>query len=140
MDEDIIVTLKRSNDLLMTFGNDYSDVFLPAIDEIERLRNAIKVQANAVRVLHEAEMSELNRLRKNAQEAYTAKATLDSEREANKILTDEIERSREALREIYEVYAGSEGIPQPMTAAEGYLLFLLKETAKIAQETLQEKK
>ena len=38
MDEDIIVTLKRSNDLLMTFGNDYSDVFLPAIDEIERLR------------------------------------------------------------------------------------------------------
>ena len=43
------------------------------------------------------------------------------------------------LREIYEVYANSEGIPQPMTAAEGYLLFLLKETAKIAQETLQEK-
>ena len=40
MVEDIIVTLKRSNDLLMTFGNDYSDVFLPAIDEIERLRLA----------------------------------------------------------------------------------------------------
>jgi hypothetical protein len=39
MDDDIIVTLKRSNDLLMTFGNDYSDVFLPAIDEIVRLRN-----------------------------------------------------------------------------------------------------
>ena len=52
---------------------------------------------------------------------------------------DEIERLREALREIYEVYAGSEGIPQPMTAAEGYLLFLLKETAEIAQETFQEK-
>ena len=40
MAEDIIVTLKRSNDLLMTFGNDYSDVFLPAIDEIKRLRLA----------------------------------------------------------------------------------------------------
>lgn len=66
-----------------------------AADEIEQLRNAIKVQTNAVRVLHEAETSELNRLRKNAQEAYTAKATLDSEREANKILTDEIERLRE---------------------------------------------
>ena len=50
-----------------------------------------------------------------------------------------IVRLREALREIHEVYAGSEGIPQPMTAAEGYLLFLLKETAEIAQETLQEK-
>ena len=84
MDEDIIVTLKRSNDLLMTFGNDYSDVFLPAIDKIERLRKA--------------------------------------------------------LREIYEVYANSEGIPQPMTAAEGYLLFLLKETAKIAQEALLKEK
>lgn len=110
-----------------------------AADEIDQLRNVIKVQANAVRVLHEAEMSELNRLRKNAQEAYTAKATLDSEREANKILTDEIERSREALREIYEVYAGSEGIPQPMTAAEGYLLSLLMEVVKIAQKALKEK-
>jgi len=83
MDEDIVVTLKRSNDLLMTFGNDYSDVFLPAIDEIERLR--------------------------------------------------------EALREIYEVYAGSEGIPQPMTAAEGYLLSLLMEAVEIAQKALKEK-
>ncbi len=41
-----------------------------AADEIERLRNAITVQANAVRVLLEAETSELNLLRKNAQEAY----------------------------------------------------------------------
>ena len=46
MDDDIIVTLKRSNDLLMTFGNDYSDVFLPAIDKIERLQEAL-VEAEA---------------------------------------------------------------------------------------------
>ena len=46
---------------------------------------------------------------------------------------------REALREIYEVYAGSEGIPQPMTAAEGYLLSLLMEVARITQKTLKEK-
>ena len=52
---------------------------------------------------------------------------------------DEIERSREALREIYEVYAGSEGIPQPMTAAEGYLLSLLMEVVRIAQKALKEK-
>ena len=38
MDDDIIVTLKKTNDLLMTFDCDYSAVFLPAIDEIERLR------------------------------------------------------------------------------------------------------
>ena len=53
---------------------------------------------------------------------------------------DKIVRLRKALREIYEVYANSEGIPQPMTAAEGYLLFLLKETAKIAQEALLKEK
>ena len=52
---------------------------------------------------------------------------------------DEIEKLREALREIYEVYAGSEGIPQPMTAAEGYLLSLLMEVVRIAQNALKEK-
>ncbi|CAB4214566.1 hypothetical protein UFOVP1459_46 [uncultured Caudovirales phage] len=51
----------------------------------------------------------------------------------------EIERLRKALREIYEVYAGSEGIPQPMTAAEGYLLSLLMEVVRIAQKALKEK-
>ena len=52
---------------------------------------------------------------------------------------DEIERLREALREIYEVYAGSEGIPQPMTAAEGYLLSLFMEVVRIAQEARRRK-
>jgi hypothetical protein len=51
MDEDIIVTLKRSNDLLMTFGNDYSDVFLPAIDEIDLLRTKQKIAVEMVKEL-----------------------------------------------------------------------------------------
>ena len=55
------------------------------------------------------------------------------------IAADKIVRLRKALREIYEVYAGSEGIPQPMTAAEGYLLSLLMEVVRIAQEALKEK-
>ena len=50
MEDDIIVTLKRSNDLLMTFGNDYSDVFLPAIDEIEQLRNNQSILIASFRV------------------------------------------------------------------------------------------
>jgi hypothetical protein len=37
------------------------------------------------------------------------------------------------------VYAGSEGIPQPMTAAEGYLLSLLMEAVEIASKALKEK-
>jgi hypothetical protein len=51
MKDDIIVVLKRSNDLLMTFGNDYSDVFLPAIDEIELLRTKQKIAVEMVKEL-----------------------------------------------------------------------------------------
>lgn len=69
----------------------------PYADEIERLREAIKVQANAVRSLHYSETTEINRLRKTEREAHIAIETLDSERKANALLTDEIERLREAL-------------------------------------------
>jgi len=86
---DIVERLRDWNKFGVSRG-DFVAYSHEAADEIEQLRNAVKVQANAVRILHEAEMSELNLLRKNAQEAHTAKATLDSEREANKILTDEI--------------------------------------------------
>ena len=107
-----------------------------AADEIERLRNAIKVQANAVRVLHEAEMSELNLLRKNAQEAHTAKATLDSEREANKILTDEIERLRNALRQITELSPFKFNTGH---ASLQYITQMLVEMTALAHEALKEK-
>jgi hypothetical protein len=40
---------------------------------------------------------------------------------------DEIERLRQVCRDAYEVYAGSEGIPMPETAAEAYLYQLLME-------------
>ena len=60
--------------------------------------------------------------------------------ETHQEAADEIKRLRGALREIYEVYAGSEGIPQPLTAAEGYLLSLFMETVRIAQESMKEGK
>ena len=50
---------------------------------------------------------------------------------------DKIERLRGALRDVREVYAGSEGIPEPMTAAEGYLLWLLMEMTGIASSALE---
>ena len=59
MEEDIIVTLKRSNDLLTTFGNDYSDVFLPAIDEIEQLRKDKQLGLELMDVF----IKEINRLK-----------------------------------------------------------------------------
>ena len=83
-------------------------------------------------------MDIVERLRKSAntvykQDGYTFRLGLQNE------AADEIERLREALREIYEVYAGSEGIPQPMTAAEGYLLSLFMEAVRIAQEARRRK-
>ncbi len=53
---------------------------------------------------------------------------------------DRIETLEAALRDVYEVYAGSEGIPQRMTAAEGYLLHLVKEMANTARAALGETK
>ena len=47
----------------------------------------------------------------------------------------EIERLREALREVFEEWAGSEGFI-PETAPEGYLLQLTKRMADIARAAL----
>ena len=52
---------------------------------------------------------------------------------------DHIDALEKALLEIFEVYAGSEGIPQPMNAAEGYLLKLVKEMANTARAALEGK-
>ena len=47
---------------------------------------------------------------------------------------EEIHRLRLALHEIYEIYAGSEGIPEPVTCPEAYLLSLLQQMVEIAKE------
>ncbi len=47
----------------------------------------------------------------------------------------EIKRLREALREVFEQWAGSEGFI-PETAPEGYLLHLTKRMADIARAAL----
>jgi hypothetical protein len=46
------------------------------------------------------------------------------------------DRYEAALREIYEVYAGSEGIPQPISASEGYLFQLIKDMVAISSAAL----
>jgi len=52
---------------------------------------------------------------------------------------DRIAKLKAALREIHEVYAGSEGIPEPMTAAESYLLKLLTEIVGVTRKALEGK-
>ena len=67
--------------------------------EILRLKAAIQRQASAVRSLRLCEDTEINILRSKSRDAHAAVATLDSEREANSILTDEITTLRAKLDE-----------------------------------------
>lgn len=68
--------------------------------EIAQLREDLKVQSNAVWILDQCRDTEVSHLRKTHQQAETAAKTLDSEREANALLTAENERLREALEKI----------------------------------------
>lgn len=68
--------------------------------EIVKLEKAIKVQASAVRTLQANEETEINILRQQKREWHQAVSSLDSEREANAILTAEVDRLREALEKI----------------------------------------
>lgn len=49
---------------------------------------------------------------------------------------DEIDRLRQVARNVYEVWAGSEGIPMPETAAEAYLLQLVEQMRDEAKNGL----
>jgi hypothetical protein len=42
----------------------------------------------------------------------------------------------DSLIEIYEVWAGSEGIPEPQTACEAYLLRLIEQMRDIARAAI----
>lgn len=71
--------------------------------EVDRLRQAIKRQASAVRSLQANENTEINILRRGRNEAHAAVSTLDSERQANEILTDELDEIKAQLAEAREL-------------------------------------
>ena len=49
----------------------------------------------------------------------------------------EVARVRQVCRNVYEVWAGSEGIPKPQTAVEAYLLRLVEQMRDEAKEGLK---
>lgn len=52
------------------------------------------------------------------------------------VLVEEIKRLHRVARNVYEVWAGSEGIPQPETAPEAYLLQLVEQMRDEAKNGL----
>ena len=49
----------------------------------------------------------------------------------------ELRRLHQCCRDVYEVWAGSEGIPEPQTAPEAYLLSLVEQMRDAAKEGLR---
>ena len=101
------------------------------MDIVERLR---EVPVNTIHWVkcHDA-ADEIERLREQVE---FERASLRSAFGEMWKLDGDIDRLREALQDICEVYAGSEGIPKPMTAAENYLLERLMEAVRIAARAL----
>jgi uncharacterized protein YhaN len=52
-------------------------------------------------------------------------------------LREQLAASQQALRNVYEVWAGSEGIPVPETVVEAYLLRLVEQMRDAAKEGLK---
>jgi hypothetical protein len=105
-----------------TIDTDHARAILALVDaqaaEIARLREAIKTQASAVRMLQANEQTEINILRKQRNEWHHAVSSLDSEREANALLTAEIERLRGVIRQAI-VDGDVKASPLPPKAALG---------------------
>jgi len=67
----------------------------------------------------------------------TAHQTSDLNSNALEETQAEIERIRQVCRNVYEVWAGSEGLPMPETAPEAYLRQLVIQMADEAKEGLE---
>lgn len=68
-------------------------------DKVERLEAAIKRQAGAAKTLRDLTLSEVSHLKEKDRSEYVAAKTVDSEREANAILTDENDALRAQVAE-----------------------------------------
>lgn len=72
---------------------------LEAAAEITRLRAQVKIVQSAAKTIMIHEADELRQLREERQQWSHAIKSLDSERDANAVLTDEVERLRAELAE-----------------------------------------
>jgi len=62
--------------------------------------------------------------------------TRERSRDMNAEAANELRRLHQCLRNVYEVWAGSEGIPTPTVASEAYLLSLVEQMRDAAKEGL----
>ena len=87
----------RQNARLIAAAPDMRETILALCAEVDRLNAAIIRQAGAAKTLRESTLAEVQYLKDKDRSEYHAAASLDSERKANELLTDENERLRSLL-------------------------------------------
>lgn len=91
--------------------------------ERDRLDAAIKRQAGAAKTLRQHTLAEVQHIKDNQHKAYVASRTLDSEREANAILTDEVDTLTAKLAEVTAERDGLRRTLHDETVALGCMKF-----------------
>ena len=87
----------EENARLIAAAPDMRETILALCAEVDRLNAAIIRQAGAAKTLRESTLAEVQYLKDKDRSEYHAAASLDSERKANELLTDENERLRSLL-------------------------------------------
>ena len=124
MSDDLVKRLRDCEFMGMPLRLDYSTAH-EAADRIEELEVAIKRQASASKKLRSFDLERTQQLEAIDRSEYTAAKTLDSERQANEMLTDRIEELEakvrsSALQELSTLGQASEAY-QAQLAAEAKL-------------------
>lgn len=88
----------RANARLIAAAPDMHATILALCDKVDRLNAAIVRQAGAAKTLREATLAEVQHLRDIDRSEYHATTSLDGERKANEILSDENERLQLGLK------------------------------------------
>lgn len=106
------------NARLIAAAPDMRETILTLCADVERLNAAIVRQAGAAKTLRECTLAEVRHLKDKDRSEYRAAASLDSERKANELLTDENERWQKNSAETWEAMqtmrnAINEHIPMP---------------------------
>lgn len=86
--------IDQANARLIAAAPDMHDTIIALCGEIDDLRVAINRQAGAAKTLRECTLAEVQHLKNMDRSEYHAAATVDSERQANAMLTEEVERLR----------------------------------------------
>ena len=99
--------------------------------KVETLERAVKRVQGAARTLDHTRQGEMAHWKQKANEERVATLTLDSERDANSVLTDELEKAEARVRALEEAVTPS---AEPKAAYMGEFEFTIRETTAVDVE------